>query len=156
MRIGVVSDTHGDDFAVEQVLKAAGKVDVWIHLGDNFRDAGDFGKNGALVYGVAGNCDFIGETERVICLDGVKIFACHGHTYGVNSGTVRLAYRAEELGCSVALYGHTHVPNTDADANLLILNPGSPAKPRGGAAHTFAMLTTDGKGGVDTQIIKLF
>lgn len=156
MRIGVVADTHGDDFAITEVLKAAGKVDAWIHLGDNFRDGAGFSKNGAEVYAVAGNCDFFGNTERVICLDGVRIFACHGHTYGVNGGTARLGYRAEELDCAVALYGHTHVPDIDEGPDMLILNPGSPTKPRRGAPYTFAVLTTDGKGGVDSEIIRIF
>ena len=156
MRIGVVSDTHGDEFAIAEVLKAAGKVDAWIHLGDNLRDAPDFSKNGAQVYSVSGNCDFFGDTEQIIQLDGIKIFACHGHTYGVDSGTARLSYRAQELGCTVALYGHTHVPDIDEYPDMLMLNPGSPTKPRRGAPYTFAMLTTDGKGWVDSEIIRIF
>lgn len=156
MRIGVVSDTHGDEFAIREVINAAGKVNAWIHLGDNLRDAADFEKNGAQVYSVSGNCDFFGDTERVICLDGINIFACHGHTYGVDMGTTRLEYRAQELGCTVALYGHTHVPNIDEYPDMLILNPGSPTKPRHGAPYTFAMLTIDGTGNVDSEIIRIF
>ncbi len=156
MRIGVVSDTHGDDFAIAEVLKAAGKVDGWIHLGDNLRDAADFEKSGVPVYSVSGNCDIFGETERIIHLDGISIFACHGHTYGVNMGTSRLEYRAQELGCTVALYGHTHVPDIDEYPDLLILNPGSPTKPRRGAPYIFAMLITDGKGGVEPELIRIF
>lgn len=143
MRIGIVSDTHGDSYAIRRVIEQAGRVDAWIHLGDNTRDAEAFGKDGTPVYSVAGNCDFGGEKELRISLDGAEIFAAHGHYYGVTTGTDRLAYRAEELGCNVALYGHTHIPKLDYDGKLYIINPGSPSCPRGGAPSTFAILTAE-------------
>ena len=55
MRIGIVSDTHGDSYAIRRVIEQAGRVDAWIHLGDNTRDAEAFGKDGTPVYSVAGN-----------------------------------------------------------------------------------------------------
>ena len=143
MRIGIVSDTHGDLYAIRRVIEQAGRVDAWIHLGDNTRDAEAFGKDGTPVYSVAGNCDFGGEKELRISLDGAEIFAAHGHYYGVTAGTDRIAYRAEELGCNVALYGHTHIPKLDYDGKLYIINPGSPSCPRGGAPRTFAILTAE-------------
>lgn len=154
MRIGVVSDTHGDAFAVSRVLDAAGRVDAWIHLGDNTRDAEAFGSKGAQVHSVAGNCDFGGERELRLSLDGAEIFACHGHLYGVNAGTDRLAYRAEELGCNVALYGHTHIPKLDYDGRLYIINPGSPSCPRGGTPRTFALITAD-KGKLEAKMMRI-
>lgn len=39
IRIGVVSDTHGDFQALEQVLDQAGEVDLWLHAGDYSQDA---------------------------------------------------------------------------------------------------------------------
>ena len=48
-----------------------------------------------------------------------------------------------ELGCNVALYGHTHIPKLDYDGKLYIINPGSPSCPRGGAPRTFAILTAE-------------
>ena len=39
MRIGVVSDTHGDLHALRQVLDQAGEVDLWLHAGDYSQDA---------------------------------------------------------------------------------------------------------------------
>ncbi|MDY5512619.1 MAG: metallophosphoesterase [Eubacteriales bacterium] len=143
MRIAIVSDTHGDSYAIRRVIEQAGRVDAWIHLGDNTRDTEAFGKDGTPVYSVAGNCDFGGEKELRISLDGAEIFATHGHYYGVTAGTDRLAYRAEELGCNVALYGHTHIPKLDYDGKLYIINPGSPSCPRGGAPRTFAILTAE-------------
>ena len=121
MRIGIVSDTHGDSYAIRRVIEQAGRVDAWIHLGDNTRDAEAFGKDGTPVYSVAGNCDFGGEKELRISLDGAEIFAAHGHYYGVTAGTDRLAYRAEELGCNVALYGLCIEPYYDAAATATMM-----------------------------------
>ena len=73
MRIGIVSDTHGDSYAIRRVIEQAGRVDAWIHLGDNTRDAEAFGKDGTPVYSVAGNCDFGGEKELRISLDGAAL-----------------------------------------------------------------------------------
>ena len=92
MRIGIVSDTHGDSYAIRRVIEQAGRVDAWIHLGDNTRDAEAFGKDGTPVYSVAGNCDFGGEKELRISLDGAEIFATHGQYYG--SLTVRRSLAA--------------------------------------------------------------
>lgn len=155
MRIGIVSDTHGDSYAIRRVIEQAGRVDAWIHLGDNTRDAEAFGKDGTPVYSVAGNCDFGGEKELRISLDGAEIFAAHGHYYGVTAGTDRLAYRAEELGCNVALYGHTHIPKLDYDGKLYIINPGSPSCPRGGAPRTFAILTAE-CGSLNAKMMQLY
>ena len=32
MRIGIVSDTHGDSYAIRRVIEQAGRVDAWICL----------------------------------------------------------------------------------------------------------------------------
>jgi len=55
----------------------------------------------------------------------VKILCCHGHKYGVKSTLTRLAAHAKELGCDVALYGHTHRANSEIVDGVLCLNPGS-------------------------------
>ena len=73
-----------------------------------------------------GNCDFsFGEEERVIEAEGVSIFCCHGHRYGVKRGLEGLAARAKELGCSVALYGHTHRADISEVEGVLCINPGA-------------------------------
>lgn len=54
---------------------------------------------------VRGNCDF--ETNNklylTIELECHKIFATHGHAYGVEWGIERLSYAALEEGCDIAM-----------------------------------------------------
>ena len=43
MRIGVMSDSHGDTAAVKRAVEFAGNVDIWLHAGDYCSDAACIG-----------------------------------------------------------------------------------------------------------------
>lgn len=134
MIIGVFSDTHGDTFAAQRVYAKLKEADAWIFLGDGQREADAVAALSAKpVYRVKGNCDS-GDIpqEQVLTLGGVKIFITHGQMYAVALDPFRLALKAQELGCAVALYGHTHIPNTEYAYGVLLACPGSPSAPRGG------------------------
>lgn len=154
MRLGVIADTHGDMAAIARVVLAAGVVDGWLHLGDNALDAKELENSGVPVYSVAGNCDVSGEYERVVGVCGAKLLLTHGHMYGVSAGLSRLQYRAQELGCAAALFGHTHVPLLDEEGEILLLNPGSPSSPRMGSPRSYALLYVE-NGRVDADLMQL-
>ena len=59
-----------------------------------------------------------------------KIFATHGHAYGVEWGIERLSYAALEEGCDIAMYGHTNVPEIIQGDDITVINPGSISRPR--------------------------
>ena len=117
MKVAVVSDTHGCLSMLDRCIKLAGQVDVWCHLVDLTSDAEALmSRTNAKVYAVRGNCDYFGgsaqryESEAVVELDGARILMMHGHTHGVSPYSYdKAAYRAEELHCSVLLFGHTHI-----------------------------------------------
>ena len=155
MKIGVISDTHGDLSALKRAAERIGAADAWIHLGDHCADSAPLKRLNPMVYSVKGNCDpFPGLMEIVIEFEGVKVFAVHGHTYGVKDGLSRLYYRALELGCSAALYGHTHVPNLERNGTFFLLNPGSPARPRMWTKPSAGILTIK-DGVLDAEILTL-
>ena len=132
MRIGVISDTHGSAFGIERAVRALPDVEAWIHLGDVVPDVRTLEKRaGVPVYSVRGNCDFDARlaAEQILT-----------HQYGVRYDRTRLFYRAEELKCTLALYGHTHVSLLEASGALIALNPGSPTSPREGRAPSAALL----------------
>lgn len=147
MRAIVISDSHNDTAACERVIQSIDKPDLIIHLGDIARDA-DYLE--MLCYptrfvSVLGNNDFLrhGDYERVVEFDGHKIFICHGHTLGVCTSTERLEAVARKKQCSAALFGHTHrAVLKKCDDGLLVLNPGSVSRPRGGKP-SFAVLETE-------------
>ncbi len=142
MRIGVLSDTHGSELAAERAAARLPDAEAWIHLGDGMHEAALLERlTGKPVHRIKGNCDYgPGETERVLTLGGVSILAVHGHLYGVQNGRDTLSYRAEELGCKLALYGHTHVSLVEAWGGILLVNPGSAARPKEGRAPSIALV----------------
>ncbi len=123
----IISDSHGRAGAVERVQRLFSENDFIIHLGDGSGDMrpvmGEFPEKTRVM---KGNCDFyFGEDECVIEAEGVRVFCCHGHKYGVKHGLERLVARAKELDCTVALYGHTHIADIKDVDDVLCVNPGS-------------------------------
>lgn len=123
----VLSDSHGKRRGLEKLMPLFGENDFIVHLGDGSADMRDVLRAfPEKVYLCRGNCDFsFGEEEYVIREEGVSLLCCHGHKYGVKSGLSRLARRAKELGCEVALYGHTHRAAIEETDGVLCVNPGA-------------------------------
>ena len=123
----VLSDTHGYRQGIDELNGILAESDYIIHLGDTSSDGNYIrSRYPEKTILLNGNCDLIklGDDERVIQIEGVKIFACHGHLYSVKSTLLRLARRAKELDCKIALYGHTHSAREDESEGVTLLNPG--------------------------------
>ena len=78
MRIGIISDSHGNTNAIDQAVKVAGEIDFWLHAGDLINDA-EYLRMAydAEVVNVAGNCDWGyhgAEDEELVTAAGSKIF----------------------------------------------------------------------------------
>lgn len=161
MRILVVSDTHGH-LEPLQGLHLPAAPDALIHAGDFYADAAPcarlFHLPSTATWAVAGNCDYprTEPAEAVVELGGARILITHGHRYDVKRTYLPLVYRARELGCRVAICGHSHVPTCTEDQGVLILNPGSPAFPRlPGVPGTAGWLEVE-DGRVRGQILPIF
>ena len=128
MKLLVFSDSHG---AVAPMLRAVReeKPDAVIHLGDCVRDAQALRADFPGLVSVSGNCDWGDEgPERAeLTLGGVRVFACHGHRYGVKTGLDALCNAGHFSGAGLVLFGHTHVPLKARAGEMLLVNPG-PAK----------------------------
>lgn len=156
MKIIVASDTHGDSNRLIEVLSKNKDFDMLIHLGDgenDFRDVEMLYPTKGLVY-VAGNCDYgFHPEEHIAIAGGKKIFCCHGHRYGVNYGIELLASAAVKNECSIALYGHTHVPKIETLDGVMVMNPGSLTLPRGGSERSFGIIEISKSGEADVKIV---
>ena len=124
--IVVLSDTHRNLAPLQKLATVLAESDYIIHLGDMASDARDIQRAyPENTYVLAGNNDFFGgESEVVLDVEGRRIFACHGHRYGVKGGTERLLLAAKEKLCDIALYGHTHIPAVEEREGVLLINPG--------------------------------
>ncbi len=129
MRLLVVSDTHRQ---LDKVLLAVKleQPDMVLHLGDHDADAIELSRQMPelpICY-VQGNCDALFSQSALTyfrSIDGIKIFAAHGHQYNVKSGLLRFTYAAMEVGAQVALFGHTHCPYCEERDGLWLMNPGA-------------------------------
>ena len=126
--ITVISDTHGNRRAVDALDGVLAESDYIIHLGDTSGDGSYIrAKYPDKTYLVNGNCDHmkLGEDELVLQVEGVKIFATHGHLYSAKRTLLSMAARANDLNCGVVLYGHTHKADEREIDGVLLINPGT-------------------------------
>ena len=137
MRIIVISDTHRDLGSLLGIVeKHKEEAAMFIHLGDGERECDDvlsLYPDLPLIC-IRGNCDMasMAPTTKIITARNINIFCCHGHTQSVKYGTDTLLRAARENGCTIALYGHTHVGVTNYIDGIHLMNPGSPSCPRQG------------------------
>ena len=65
----------------------------------------------------------------------------------------KLCYAAEEEGCKIAMYGHTHYPANSVYGGIIVVNPGSVSQPRQlNHKPTYGILTVDDSGKLDVRI----
>lgn len=146
MKILVFSDSHGTLKYMEQAIKTQ-QPDHVLHLGDHVRDAETLMTQFPhlpITY-VAGNCDYGNPTptEKIITLEGVRIFLTHGHRYQVKYMYLRAIYAALEEEADILLFGHTHHAECFAYKGLWAMNPGAAGNGCYGIIHisgnTFTM-----------------
>lgn len=141
VRVGVFSDSHGDERALYDLLEKMGHIDAACFLGDIASDA-DYLElllaarpNHPPLYAVRGNNDFacLLQDTCIAEIGGKRFYMTHGHRH---ASLMSLALRAKENEADVALFGHTHQPLCEEAYGVLLLNPGSAGNYcRGGAAR---------------------
>ncbi|BEU87712.1 metallophosphoesterase [Selenomonas sp. TAMA-11512] len=161
MKIGIMSDSHNNRYAVEWAVARAGDVDLWLHAGDCVPDATYLGLlSSVTVENVAGNTDWPdGKTpdDLVVEAEGHRIFLTHGHIYGVRSTLEMLVDAAEREGADIAVYGHTHVVLQEliqgSGGEVLVINPGSISQPRDGKPPAFMIMTLEAGCAPEIEIV---
>lgn len=158
MKLLIASDIHGDLKSARLILAAyeAEECDRILLLGDllyhgprnNLPPTYDpkevarlLNANRRFILAVRGNCDT--EVDQMVLdfpiladycclsLDGLTVFATHGHKYNVDSP---LPLRKGDI----LLHGHTHIPRCESfDDDNYYLNPGSAAIPKNGSPRTY-------------------
>ena len=141
----VVSDTHGSDFTYRRMLALCPQIDLAVHLGDIVSDAAALKKRlpaQTPLINVRGNCDVYNAAPdaATFTVGGVRMLAVHGHDDGVKYDLNNLYFHALEQNATVALYGHTHVPQVERQGGVWLVNPGSASRPRLGRPNTCALI----------------
>lgn len=129
MKLLICSDSHGEaDYlcAAAEKEKPDGMILLGDHASDGDRAECQFPK--LPLCRVRGNCDYYDQRwpeEALFCWENVRIFAVHGHRYGVKNGLLRLQYAAMEKAADLCLFGHTHRPFCEKCGDLWMVNPGA-------------------------------
>ena len=160
MKIGIVSDSHGNTRVFEDMLAVPGaaEAELWLHAGDFAPDADALEEMADTpVVRVIGNCDFYVDgvhEETVVEVGGHRIFLTHGHLFSVRFDTAMLAAAAREAGADIAVYGHTHVALEEHGA-VTVLNPGSIARPRDAQRGSFMLVELEAQKTPSVSIIRI-
>ena len=153
MKLCILSDSHG---AVRNMIAVVEreKPQLCFFLGDGERDLAAVQAQfpDLPFYAVRGNCDLRSalSTSLTCVVDGVKIFAVHGHLHQVKyeSWPETLCAAARAAGADLALFGHTHQAFCVVRDGITLFNPGSVGR---GAHPAYGMLTVR-DGGFGTQL----
>jgi uncharacterized protein len=156
VRIGVVSDSHGELYMLDKALSLMEDIDLIIHLGDHYNDIIKINEKykNDIEY-VVGNNDYKGgaEYDKTIVIAGKRIFMTHGHKYNVSLGLNKLYFKGLEENADIVLYGHTHVQHIERSSSTLFLNPGSTSLPRDSKPGC-AVIVIDDSGEIDVEPIR--
>ena len=151
MKIGIISDTHGNLDAVKKSLEFIGDSDIIVHAGDvlyhpprlGFTEGYDLPATAELFNNLTiplvisqGNCDAQVYEELLtipvqypyayVSFNNTGILASHGHLFKKSE----LIGIAQRFGASYAITGHTHLPALKKEDGIILMNPGSPAIPK--------------------------
>ena len=155
MRIVIISDTHGDLNAVKRVYSLSGAAEATLHAGDVLsgvsiasQDLADLLLAQPALFAVRGNCDDsraaaeigldLSQEIRLFKLAGRLVLMHHGHRYHCRE----LMARAAELQAEIVISGHSHRKELFKQDGIVVVNPGSPSRPRDGIP-SFALWQDD-------------
>ena len=133
MKVLILSDTHGYNETMYEVIDREAPFDMLVHCGD-LEGAYDElrTKVNCTLHVVAGNNDYDPDMDRVRVFDigKYKAVLTHGHRYRLYSDLSPLFYLAVENHADFVFFGHTHVPMIKEEGPVTLINPGSLTYPR--------------------------
>lgn len=132
MKILIIGDTHGMDDLFTTIKRKAAPFEMLLHVGDVEEEKRFYEKKSgkAQALFVRGNCDDYSKDplERIVNIDGRRIYMTHGHCLnldGTEESLHALYDVAKNHEADIVVFGHTHIPLIEAQDGVLLLNPGS-------------------------------
>ena len=153
MKIGLISDTHGDLAAFEKAYEILKDSDLIMHSGDLFyhglynsiKDSYNPLELSKLINKIKkpvifsrGNCD--SEVDQLAVdfniLDPVRIFYLNENIIYLHHGHKKkdedLIDLSKKFRFNIVVSGHTHIYRAEKKENIIFVNPGSPSLPKDG------------------------
>jgi putative phosphoesterase len=158
IKLGVLSDTHGDFQTAYRAVEEMGNVDRLLHGGDYQSDAEDLSFCVPYpVISVLGNGDYgqVGKFDQLIEIGDCRIWLTHGHLYGVKSGLKRILTQAKDYRVDLVVYGHTHLADCQKLDGIILFNPGSIRYPLGSNKPSYGVIKINSQKKIETNIFYL-
>lgn len=144
MRYLIFSDTHGHtEFLHDWLRRQHQAIDGLVSAGDFYRDGQELAESFNLPYfGAQGNNDQEPESpwHTVFTTEGWRIGVIHSHQWAATERIVRMEEWAQQRGCHLVIFGHSHV-RFYQPGPISLLNPGALFRPRNQEPKTCVLLT---------------
>ena len=135
MKLLVLSDSHGHDENLTDIILSCPDAGAIIFLGDGEWDFDNalqvcgIGEEERVICRVRGNCDRASREPETIVREfgGIRFLITHGHEQNVKYGLWGLVDEAKKRTCKAALFGHTHQKTFRTKEGITLINPGSAA-----------------------------
>jgi putative phosphoesterase len=164
LNVVVLSDTHGNLKGLREAVKgilSRHSVDLFVHLGDDYRDAEVFDEFGCEYVRVPGvYSDYYADRSvpnRIVKdFEGWRFLLSHTDQSHANDlrGDLRPERLVADGRIDILLSGHSHVPKIDAQDGILLVNPGHlKDEDKKGHRPTYALLGVR-KAGIRAALIE--
>lgn len=142
MKIVVVSDSHGKNSRLDEILRLQPDADLYVHCGDIETSEDEY----PMYHTVMGNNDYFCDYPEKLILpaEGHQILVMHGNQFPYMRRVQKMAEFAKQLGCDIFCYGHTHVAALEEIDGVMMINPGSVWRARDGRGPSYAVIMIDG------------
>lgn len=133
MKILLVSDSHGNNEALNLLLKRYPKMDLYIHCGDSESD--EFSLYPYRT--VQGNCDYAWDYPEYLVIP-----TPYGNMF-VQHRPLPKSELLRQYNVKIFAYGHTHVRKYSIEQGIVYINPGSISFARDKYDASYAILDID-------------
>lgn len=142
MKVVVVSDSHGKNSRLEEILRLEPDADCYLHCGDIETSEGEY----PMYQTVMGNNDyFCSYPEKlVLSLGEHRVLVMHGNQFPYMRRIERMSAYAKNEGCDIFCFGHTHVAYLEEVDGVMMINPGSLWRSRDGRGPSYAIIELNG------------
>ena len=135
MKILLVSDSHGDYQALDQLAAKYPNMDLYLHAGDSEQD--EFSIKPFI--SVRGNCDHYYDFPNYLVIPSSFGNIYVQHTPYVSKSVIN------EHNAKIVIHGHTHVRRNETKNGILFINPGAISYARDKFNGSYAIIEIDSK-----------
>lgn len=135
MKILLVSDSHSDYQALDQLANKYPNMDLYLHAGDSEQD--EFSIKPFI--SVRGNCDHYYDFPNYLVIPSPIGNIYVQHLPYVSQSVIN------EHNAKIVIHGHTHVRRKEMKNGILFINPGAISYARDKFNGSYAIIEIDNK-----------